>query len=136
MTSKQHETTHDGRSLLIAYGSPDNFEALRFFIGAVQAVVSDVEGTAPDEPMLEFQMADDVIVDSSHSERIEVRTGQQLWDWCLSGSPIPGMLVADLSDVQRTDVIGVLDGMVRERAGGNGGPAVLTASLNIGIGTK
>ena len=29
----------------------------------------------------------------------------------------------------------VLDGMLRERSGGNG-PAVLTAPLNIGVGTK
>ena len=29
----------------------------------------------------------------------------------------------------------VLDGMLRERTGGNG-PAVLTAPLNIGVGTK
>ena len=32
-------------------------------------------------------------------------------------------------------MIHVLDGMVRERSGGNG-PAVLTAALNIGVGTK
>jgi hypothetical protein len=45
------------------------------------------------------------------------------------------MLVADLTDQQRADIIQVLDGMVRERSGGNG-PAVLTAPLNIGVGTK
>jgi hypothetical protein len=49
----------------------------------------------------------------------------------MGGNPIPGLLVADLSDRQRTDIIRVLDGMVRERAG----PAVLTAPLNIGVGT-
>jgi hypothetical protein len=77
----------------------------------------------------------DVTVDTSHQESITVRTGQQLWDWCLGGNPIPGMLVADLTDQQRADIIQVLDGMVRERSGGNG-PAVLTAPLNIGVGTK
>jgi hypothetical protein len=45
------------------------------------------------------------------------------------------MLVADLTDGQRTDIIRVLDGMVRERSGGPG-PAVLTAPLNIGVGIK
>jgi ubiquinone/menaquinone biosynthesis C-methylase UbiE len=142
-------TRPGGRVLLIAYGNPGEFEALHFFISAVQAVVPEFEGPPEDEPMLEFQVADpdvlrqrlidagltDVIVDTNHQERITVRTGQQLWDWCLGSNPIPGMLVADLTDDQRADIIRVLDGMVRERSGGKGS-AVLTAPLNIGVGTK
>ena len=141
-------TKPGGRVLLIAYGNPDEFEALHFFIGAVQAVVPEFEGPAEDEPMLEFQIADpevlrqrlidaglnDVTVDTGNQERIEVRNGQQLWDWCLGGNPIPGMLVANLTDEQRADIIRVLDGMVREHSAD--GPAVLTAPLNIGVGTK
>jgi SAM-dependent methyltransferase len=142
-------TRPGGRVLLIAYGDPAEFEALHFFISAVQAVVPEFDGPAEDEPILEFQVADPdvlrqrlidaglaaVTVDTTHQERITVRTGQQLWDWCLGGNPIPGMLVADLTDGQRTDIIRVLDGMVRERSGGSG-PAVLTAPLNIGVGVK
>ncbi|MEO6712744.1 MAG: methyltransferase domain-containing protein [Mycobacteriales bacterium] len=142
-------TKPGGRVLLIAYGDPREFEALHVFISAVQAVVPEFEGPAEDEPMLEFQVADpdvlrqrlidagltDVTVDTTYRERINVRTGQQLWDWTLGSNPIPGMLVADLTDRQRKDVIQVLDGMVRERSGGNGA-AVLTAPLNIGVGTK
>ena len=142
-------TKPGGRVLLIAYGDPADFEALHVFIGAVQAVVPEFEGPPEDEPMLEFQVADpdvlrqrlidaglkDVTVNTAHQERLELRSGQQLWDWCLGSNPIPGMLVADLSDAQRTDVIQVLDGMVRERSE-NGGPAVLMAPLNIGVGTK
>jgi SAM-dependent methyltransferase len=142
-------TKPGGRVLLIAYGNPDEFEPLHVFISAAQAVVPEFEGPAEDEPLLEFQVADpdvlrqrlvnaglrDVIVDTSNRERITMRTGQQLWDWCLGGNPIPGILVADLTDQQRADIIQVLDGMVRERSGGNG-PALLTAPLNIGIGTK
>jgi ubiquinone/menaquinone biosynthesis C-methylase UbiE len=142
-------TKPSGRVLLIAYGNPVEFEALHVFISAAQAVVPQFEGPAEDEPMLEFQVADpdvlrqrlitaglrDVTVDTSNRERIRVRTGQQLWDWCIGGNPIPGMLVADLTDRQRADIIQVLDGMVRERSGGDG-PAVLTAPLNIGVGTK
>jgi ubiquinone/menaquinone biosynthesis C-methylase UbiE len=141
-------TKPGGRVLLIAYGNPDEFEALHFFVGAVQAVVPEFEGPAEDEPMLEFQIADpevlrrrlieaglnDVTVDTSNHERIEVRNGQQLWDWCLGGNPIPGMLVADLTDEQRADIIRVLDGMIREHSAD--GSAVLTAPLNIGVGTK
>ena len=99
--------------------------------------------------MLEFQVADpdvlrqrlidaglrDVTIDTTNQERVAVRTGQELWDWTLGGNPIPSMLVADLTDRQREDIVQVLDGMVRERSGGNG-PAVLTAPLNIGVGTK
>jgi ubiquinone/menaquinone biosynthesis C-methylase UbiE len=142
-------TKPGGRVLLIAYGNPGEFEALHFFISAVQAVVPEFEGPAEDEPMLEFQAADPdvlrqrlidaglthVTVDTSNQERITVRTGQQLWDWTIGSNPIPGVLVADLTDRQREDIIRVLDGMVRERSGGNG-PAVLTAPLNIGVGTK
>jgi SAM-dependent methyltransferase len=142
-------TKPGGRVLLIAYGDPAGFEALHVFVNAAQAVVPEFEGPAEDEPLLEFQVADpdvlrqrlidtgltDVTVDTSHQERITVRTGRQLWDWCLGGNPIPGMLVADLTAEQRADIIQVLDGMVRERSGGTGS-AVLTAPLNIGVGTK
>ncbi len=142
-------TKPGGHVLVMAYGSPSEFEALHAFIAAAQAVVPEFEGPAEDEPLLEFQVADpdvlrqrlidaglrDVTVDTNHHERITVRTGQQLWDWTIGSNPIPGILVADLTDRQRADIIQVLDGMVRERSGGDG-PAVLTAPLNIGVGTK
>jgi SAM-dependent methyltransferase len=142
-------TKPGGRVLLIAYGDPGEFEALHFFISAVQAVVPEFEGPAPDEPMLEFQVADpDVLrqrlvdagltgatVDTTHQERITVRTGQQLWDWTLGSNPIPGMLIADLTAQQREDIVQVLDGMIRERTRDAGAP-VLTAPLNIAVGTK
>jgi ubiquinone/menaquinone biosynthesis C-methylase UbiE len=142
-------TKPGGRVLLIAYGNPEHFEAFHFFLGAIRAVVPDFEGPPEDEPMLEFQVADpaelrrrlsaaglrSVTVDSSHEERIEVRTGQQLWNWTVGSNPIPGQLLAGLTKEQQTDVIRVLDGMIRERCDGNG-PAILRAPLNIGVGTK
>src|SRR5215207_974172 len=39
-------TKPGGRVLLIAYGNPDEVEALHFFVGAVQAVVPEFEGPA------------------------------------------------------------------------------------------
>jgi ubiquinone/menaquinone biosynthesis C-methylase UbiE len=141
-------TRPGGRVLLVAYGDPAEFEAFHFFVSAVQAVVPEFEGPAEDEPLLEFQVADpdvlrqrlsdaglrDVVVDTSHQERISVRSGQQLWDWTIGSNPVPGALVADLTDEQRADIVRVLDGMLRERSSG-AEPAVLTAPLNIGVGT-
>jgi SAM-dependent methyltransferase len=142
-------TKPGGRVLIIAYGDPEGFEALHVFVSAVQAVVPEFEGPSEDEPLLEFQVSDpgvlrrrlteagltDVVVDTTVEERIEPRSGQQLWDWCLGGNPIPEMLLAGVTEEQRDEVIRVLDGMVKERAARDG-TAVLTAPLNIGVGTK
>lgn len=142
-------TKPGGRVLIIAYGDPEGFEALHVFVSAVQAVVPEFEGPSEDEPILEFQVSDpevlrqrlteaglkDVNVDTTVEERIECRSGRELWDWCVGSNPIPGLLVADLTQAQRDEVIRVLDGMIRERAGATG-TAVLTAPLNIGVGTK
>jgi hypothetical protein len=76
-----------------------------------------------------------VVVDTTHEERVEFRSGQQLWDWALNSNPIVGMIVGDLTEEQQATMRQVLDGMLRERTGGNG-RTVLTAPLNIGVGTK
>jgi SAM-dependent methyltransferase len=142
-------TKPGGRVLSSAYGNPEDFEALHFFISAAQAVVPEFEGPPEDEPLLEFQVADpqvlrqrlidaglhDVVVDTGTQERIAVRTGRQLWDWTVGSNPIPGQLVADLTERQRADIVRVLDGMIHERSTADA-PLVLTAPLNIGVGTK
>ena len=142
-------TKPGGRVLLIAYGSPEEFETLQWFIAALQAVVPDFEGLPDDPPPLDFQVADpevmrqrlidaglkDVVVDTTHEERVEFRSGQQMWDWVLNSNPIAGMIVGDLTPEQQATMRQVLDRMIRERSGGHG-PAVLTAPLNIGVGQK
>jgi ubiquinone/menaquinone biosynthesis C-methylase UbiE len=141
-------TSPGGRLLLIAYGAPAEIEFLHFFIGALQAVDADFAGVPMNPPPLEFQVADpevlhqrltaaglkDVTVETV-TEKIEFRSGQHMWDWVLNSNPIGRMLVADLSEQQQADVRTVLDGMLRERSGGNGA-AVLTNPVHIGIGTK
>ncbi len=141
-------TRPGGRVLVIAYGPPAEFEALQFFIAALRAVATDVEGLPDDPPPLEFQVADpdvlrqrmtdaglrDVVVDTTHQERIAVASGQELWDWMLGSNPIAGMIVGDLTADQQATVRQVLDGMLRDRSDGPG-PAVLSAPLNIGVGT-
>jgi ubiquinone/menaquinone biosynthesis C-methylase UbiE len=142
-------TRPGGRVLLIAYGSPAEFEALQVFIEALQAVDPDFEGLPDDPPPLEFQVADPevlrrrltdaglrgVTVDTTHDERLEIGSGQQLWDWILGSNPISGRIVGDLTPEQQTSARRVLNEMLRRRSPGTG-PAVLTAPLNIGVGVK
>jgi ubiquinone/menaquinone biosynthesis C-methylase UbiE len=141
-------TKPGGRVVLIAYGSPAGIEFLHFFIGALKSVVPDFPGLPDDPPPLEFQVSDpavlrqrladaglnDVRVETS-AERVEFTSGQEMWDWVLHGNPIAGVLISDLTEEQRATIRQVLDGMLRERSGGNG-PTVLTSPVNIGIGTK
>jgi hypothetical protein len=74
-------------------------------------------------------------VDTTHEERLEIRSGQQLWDWMLGSNPISGMIVGDLTPEQQSEVRRILDEMLRLRSHGRRA-AVLTARLNIGVGTK
>ncbi|CUR58694.1 Methyltransferase type 11 [metagenome] len=143
-------TKPGGRVLIVAYGSPQEFEALQLFIEALQSVAEDFEGL-PDPPPLEFQASDpdvlrdrlvaaglrDVRVDTSQQERIELSTGQDLWDWMSFSNPITGILLDGLnvSTADRARMRAVLDEMVRRRAGETS-VAVLTAPLNIGWGRK
>jgi len=76
-----------------------------------------------------------VTVDTTQEERVESRSGEDMWNWLLGRNPIARTIVGDLPEDQQATVRQVLDGMLRERSGGNG-PAVLTAPLNIGVGTK
>jgi ubiquinone/menaquinone biosynthesis C-methylase UbiE len=141
-------TRPGGRVLVIAYGSPPELEFLQIFIGALTAVAPGFPGLPDDPPPLEFQVSDpdvlrrrlteaglkDVRVERT-AERPAFASGQEMWDWVLYGNPIPGMLVADLTESQQARLRQVLDGMLRERAGANP-RAVLTNAVNIGIGTK
>jgi hypothetical protein len=134
--------------LVIAYGLPAELEFLDIFICALTAVAPEFPGLPDDPPALEFQVADpdvlrrrltdaglkDVRVERT-AERPAFASGQEMWDWVLYGNPIPGMLVADLTEDQQARLREVLDGMLRERAGRNG-RALLTNEVNIGIGTK
>jgi ubiquinone/menaquinone biosynthesis C-methylase UbiE len=141
-------TKPGGRVLVIAYGSPAELEFLQFFSGALKVVNPEFPGLPDDPPPLEFQVADpdvlqrrltqaglkDVRVERT-AERPAFASGQEMWDWVLYGNPIPGMLVADLTQSQQARLRQLLDGMLRERAGANR-RAVLTNAVNIGIGTK
>lgn len=143
-------TKPGGRVVLVAYGSPEKFDALQLFISALQTVAPDFEGL-PDPPPLEFQVADpnvlrdrlvaaglrDVQVDTSQQERLELSTGQELWDWMVFSNPIASTVMDDLglSEADRSRVRAALEAMTRERAG-DAGVALLTAPVNVGWGRK
>jgi ubiquinone/menaquinone biosynthesis C-methylase UbiE len=138
----------EGRALLVVYGPPTQVEFLGFFLGAIQAVVPGFTGLPLDPPPLPFQVADpeklrqalteaglrEIRVETI-TEKLEFQSGQEMWDWLVNSNPIAEMLIADVTEDQRAEVRHVLDGMLRERSGGNG-PAVLTNPVHIGIGTK
>ena len=141
-------TRPGGRVLVIAYGSPAEIEFLHVFIAALQAVDPDFEGVPMNPPPLEFQLADPEVLRQrltgaglknvtveTVTEKLEFVSGQHMWDWVLNSNPIAGMLVADLPEEDKADVRAVLDGMLRERSGGDGA-AVLTNPVHIGVGTK
>jgi ubiquinone/menaquinone biosynthesis C-methylase UbiE len=141
-------TKPDGRVFLIAYGSPAELEFLEFFVSALKAVSPDFQGLPDDPPPLEFQVADPEVLrqrltDAGLSgvriertaERPRFRSGQEMWDWVYFGNPIPGMLLADLTEEQQATLRQILDGMLRERAGADG-RAVLSNLVRIGIGIK
>jgi ubiquinone/menaquinone biosynthesis C-methylase UbiE len=141
-------TKAGGRVLLIAYGFPAELDFLQIFLGALKAVTPDFPGLPDDPPPLEFQVADpevlrqrladaglrDVRVERT-AERPAFASGQEMWDWVYYGNPIADVILADLSEDQRARLRAVLDGMLRERAGGER-RAVLTNAVNIGVGTK
>jgi ubiquinone/menaquinone biosynthesis C-methylase UbiE len=141
-------TKPGGKVVLVVYAAPPTIDFIGFFIGAMHAAVPGFTGLPDDPPPLPFQASDpDVLrqhfADAGLTEiRVEqgaevltVQTGRQLWDWIVNGNPIVPMMTADLTGEQLTNAIRALDGMLRERAGGNG-PATLTNPVYIGIGTK
>ena len=141
-------TKPGGRVVIVAFGPPTEAEFLTFFVGAVQAAVPGFDGLSMDPPPLPFQMAepeklrermadaslDDVRIDTITWE-MEFQSSAHLWDVVTNSNPIGAALVSDLTEDQVAEVRRNLDSELRERSAGSG-PAVLTARMNVGIGTK
>jgi SAM-dependent methyltransferase len=141
-------TKPGGRVFLVVYGPPTQVEFLGFFMGAMQTVVPGFTGIPLDPPPLPFQVADPELLRRALSraglkdvrvetvvQQMEFRSGKHMWDWVVNSNPLAGLMIADLTEQQEAAVQQVLDGMLRERSGGDGA-AILTDSNHIGIGTK
>jgi ubiquinone/menaquinone biosynthesis C-methylase UbiE len=143
-------TKPGGRVLMNVFGTARKIEFFGFFVGAIQAAVPGFTGPPMDPPPLPFQLQDperlrqefarvglkDIRVESI-TEKLEYQSGKQLWDWLTNSNPIAEAILAEvnLTTEQTAIVQQALDRMVRERAG-ESGTAVLTAPINIGVGTK
>ncbi|HEX6197525.1 MAG TPA: methyltransferase domain-containing protein [Jiangellaceae bacterium] len=138
-------TKPGGTVLLVGAGAMAKVEFFTFFLGAIQAAVP--EFTPPPEPPAPFQLEDldaftrtltdaglsDVAVDTlSHDMQFE--SAEHLWSY-LHGNPLVPQLLADLTEQQRDGIKEALDGLLRERSGGEPG-AVLHAEMRVGTGTK
>ena len=143
-------TKPGGRVLLHAYGDPREIEFFGFFVQAVQAAIPDFTGPPLEPPPLPFQLQDperlrhelaeaglhDIRVETI-TERLEFRSGSELWDWLVNSNPIVESVLAELNltNEQAAVVRKALDGMILERSG-TGAAAVLTNPINIGVATK
>ena len=139
-----------GRVLMNVYGDPHAIEFFGFFVSAIQAAVPAFEGPPMDPLPLPFQLQDPArllheLVDAGLravevepiTEEMEFRSGEHMWDWITNSNPIAGAILEELGlSAEQTAVVRhALDRLVRERAGGDA-VAVLTAPINIGIGTR
>ncbi|EHR50285.1 methylase involved in ubiquinone/menaquinone biosynthesis [Saccharomonospora marina XMU15] len=141
-------TRPGGTVVISAFGDLREAEFLGFFVSAVRAVVPDFAGLPTDPPPPPFQLAQpDVLrrrlVDAGLRDvsvrtitwRLTVDSATRLWKLVTSSNPIGARLVAGLTEQQRADALGVLDGVLRERSGA-APEAVLHTSINVGTGTK
>ncbi|MBB4929988.1 ubiquinone/menaquinone biosynthesis C-methylase UbiE [Lipingzhangella halophila] len=140
-------TKPGGRVAVVAFGAIQRTEFVAFFMSAIKTAVSGV--TPPlDPPPLPFQVSDPEKLRSKLVQagltavRTETatwegrfRSASHYWDTVTSSNPIAVQLISGLTAEQRDSVLRVLDGMLRERSGGDPG-AVLHNDITIGIGTK
>ena len=139
-----------GRALMIVYGDPRKIDFFSFFMNAIQSVRPDFTGPPMDPPPLPFQLQDperlrrelvaaglkDVEVESI-TESTSFRSGKDLWEWVVWSNPIVEAVLGDLNltNDEGDAVQQAMEHLVRDRAG-DGGSALLSNPINIGIGTK
>jgi ubiquinone/menaquinone biosynthesis C-methylase UbiE len=147
LTEMARVTRPGGQVVVAAFGPLPEVEFVAFFLGALRAVAPDAV-PPPTQPLPPFRLADPTIFQRTmeeaglHDVAIETAT----WETTAFGSfddhlavmmssnPIAGQLVAGLTDEQLEQFRLVLDGMLRERSGGDGG-ITLRSTMRIGHAT-
>jgi ubiquinone/menaquinone biosynthesis C-methylase UbiE len=139
--------TRPGEQVVVAaFGPPAQVEFLKFFLGAMKAVIPDFAGLPMDPPPLPFQVSDpeklrqamasaglkDIRVKRVREE-LAFKSGNHLWNWVTNSHPIGADMVSDLTEEQTFAVQQVLDEMLHKRAE-KSGAAVLINPTNIGLG--
>ncbi|MPZ87755.1 MAG: methyltransferase domain-containing protein [Nitriliruptorales bacterium] len=140
-------TRPGGQVLVVTFGPMHKAEFIAFFLGAMQATVPGSVPPPTGPPMPPFRLADPTTLRRTLQEaslrdvRVETTTWEtgfdsvdHLLDTVLTSNPIAGQLTAGLTHEQFGQVRQVLDGMLRERSGGDPG-AVLSCEMRIGQGT-
>ncbi len=138
-----------GRVLMSVYGSPDEIDFLGVFVGAVHSVRPDFVPPM-DPPPPEFRLADpetlrralieagltDVQLDQI-TEYTKFKSPKFLWEWIIWSNPIVEMILGMLNVTkdERSTIEKTTFKFWKERAGLSG-VATLSATINIGIGTK
>lgn len=141
-------TKKGGSVLMITYGNPGKVEFLTYFLHALQIVVPGFKGLPMNPPPLPFQVSDPEVLRKRMAaaglkdirieqlaEKLEFRSGGEMWNWVTNSNPIAKDLITGLSGKQKNEVQQTLDDMLRDRSGGNT-KAVLRADVNIAIGKK
>lgn len=141
-------TKPGGTVLIGAFGPPQKAEFFGLFLAALKTTVPGFAGPPRDPPPPQFQVADPTLFRERLAEvtlkdisvetvsfGLEVPSAAHLWGLLMNSNPMGRVLVADLTEEQRTEVQEVLAGTFRERSNGNVG-ASLNIDINIGLGTK
>lgn len=141
-------TRPGGRVVIAAFGRMQRTEFITFFMSAMQTAVPGFTPLPVDPPPLPFQVSDPNKLHAKLTEAglttvradtttwdMRFHSAAHYWDAMTSSNPIAVQTTADLTAEQRDDVKRVLDGMLRERSGGDPG-AVLHNEATIGIGSK
>lgn len=139
--------TRDGGQVVVAtFGPIPEVEFVGFFLGALRTVAPE-QLPPPDEPLPPFRLSEpgtfrralegvgleEVTVDVVTWETT-FGSADHFLQVMMPSNPIAAQLTARLTDEQWDGVRKALDGMLRERSGGQAG-AVLHSKVNVGRGT-
>lgn len=139
-------TRPGGRIAIGTFGPLPEVEFIAYFIGALRTVAPDAL-PADAQPLPPFRLADpsafhrvleeagltDVAIETTTWETTFASVDDFL-DLLMTSNPIAGQVTAGLDRDQWEQFRHVLDGMLRERSGGDAG-ATLTATIQIGRAT-